>query len=73
MANAADMTITVETRTVGLWRVKIAVLVCRWVRPARFAAWLACWLTDGKVGVDLKVGAGKWECGPRAEVKLHGD
>ncbi len=73
MANAADMTITVEARTVGMWRVKLATLICRWVRPARLAAWLACWLTDGKFGVDLKVGHGEWERGPRAEVKLRGD
>lgn len=68
MANA-DVTITVETRVVGLWRAKAATWVLRLVRPTRLALWLARWLVSG-LGADVKVGSGKWERGPRAYIKV---
>lgn len=64
----SDMTVSVKARIRGLWRVKVATFVARWVRPKRLAAWLVCWLVDGKFGADVKVGDGEWQRGPRAKV-----
>ena len=69
----SNITITVQTRVRGIWRAKVAVLVLRWLHPERLAARVACWLLDGKLGVDTKVGGGGWERGPRVKVVLNGD
>ena len=71
---ATDVTITVEARTIGMWRVKLALLALRCVRPKRLAARLTCWLIDDKFGADIKVGLdGRWERGCRVEMKPGGD
>lgn len=69
----SDMTINVEVRERGRWWMRAAILAVRCVRPKRWAAKLAYWLVNGKYGADIKVDAGKWERGPRAEIEPCGD
>ena len=62
------MTVSVQARTTGLWRIAVVRPLLRHIRPHRLAVWAICRWLNGHVGVDVKVGKRKWERGGRITV-----
>lgn len=66
---ATEATIDVQARARGLWLMKVATVVLRLRRPRAVVGRLAAWLIDGKVGVDVRAGKGKWDRSGRVKAE----